>query len=190
MPRLFLSAIAMGALTLSAAVAQTELQEDLGPEELAGLFFAPPESTDATVLVTEDDLQGAGAFVLASRLGRVERALSDCKTLRYQMETLIGASMGSYSVHPEWINRYKSCIVQRNEEVKLIGSAIKAQQSAVIGANEGEAALRAADVMARLTVYQTRMKKAVKEEYKAQQSLISYYNSGGTAQPPENRAKE
>jgi hypothetical protein len=172
-----IASFALGTL-LMAGTAMAQGMEPRGPEEVAAEYFAPPETTDVPRVVTAEGLRGAGAIALATRLGEVQAALAGCKRLRFEMEALIGDTYGSYSVNPGWLNRYQNCLVARNQEQRLIGTAIDERRRQVLEANEGTAALRASDVMARLSVYQIEVKDAVQKEFAAQKEFVRYYNTG------------
>lgn len=124
------------ALLISLAIATVQpvpAGTDEGPESIAALYFAPLESTEAPRVVKSSRLERSGPITLAQSIGKVEEALANCKALRLQMETLIGDDYGSYSVHPDWVEGYKSCLTVRYAEIQEIGDAIDRRQKANSG---------------------------------------------------------
>ena len=158
-----------------------------GMEEAAALYFAPPPTEAAEAAIDVDRLSDAGTVQLAIALGQVEEGLSACQDLRRQMQVLIGDDYGSYSVNPGWLRRYQACVVARSQEVRAMGAAIRARQTALIsriGEAEGEDeetaqdAMRAADLMARLSARQSDVKIEVAREGRRQRAFVEYYNTG------------
>ncbi|MEM9235063.1 MAG: hypothetical protein AAGA69_12595, partial [Pseudomonadota bacterium] len=156
-----LSAMAMTAQPLPAG-------PDEGPEAIAAQYFAPPNSKEAQRVVSDRTLERAGPITLARSIGRVEEALAQCKAMRFQMEALIGDNYGSYSVHPDWLDGYQSCLEVRFEEIGDIKDAIDRRQQALLSGQDAENAVRAADAMARLSVYQLDVRKEIEAEVSAQ----------------------
>lgn len=174
----FPTAIA-GLAMISAAIAEpTPAPTDDGREAVAAHYFAPPDTTAVQSVLDDQALRDAGIVSLARAIGSVEDALASCKTIRYQMTSLIGDNYGSYSVHPDWVEAYRNCLTTRFDETGRLKTAIDARRQALMGSNDGEAALRAADVMARLSVYQIKTRKAVEAEVAAQKAFVAYYNTG------------
>lgn len=159
-----------------------------GLEEASALYFAPPPTEQAEPVLATDRLLDAGTVQLAIALGQVEEGLTACQALRREMQALIGDTYGSYSVNPGWLRRYQSCVVTRAEEVRAVGKAINARQTELIsriGASEavdapegGGDAMRAADLMARLSARQSAVKLAITREGRRQRAFVRYYNTG------------
>ena len=158
-----------------------------GMEEAAALYFAPPPTEAAEAAIDTDRLSDAGTVQLAIALGQVEDGLAACQELRRQMQALIGDDYGSYSVNPGWLRRYQACVVTRAQEARAVGQAIRARQTELIsriGAAEAEDdeaaqdAMRAADLMARLSARQSDVKIAVAREGRRQRAFVRYYNTG------------
>ena len=98
--------------------------------------------------------------------------------MRLEMEALIGERHGSYSVHPDWVAGYQSCLQTRFAEINAIGKAIKTREQALLSGLDAETAVRTADAMARLTVYQMDVKHAVVKEVDNQKTFVKFYNYG------------
>ena len=157
-----------------------------GMEEAAALYFAKPDTEDADAAIDQTRLGDMGTVQLAIALGQVEDGLSACQTLRREMQSLIGDTYGSYSVNPGWLRRYQDCVLTRAEEVRAVGRAIRARQTdliARIGEEEEDEeaaadAMRAADLMARLSARQSDVKLAISREGRMQRAFVRYYNTG------------
>lgn len=155
---------------------------DDGPEAVAAQYFAPPTSTEVERVTSTARLERAGPITLARSIGKVEDALAECRALRQQMETLIGDNYGSYSVHPDWVEGYKNCLETRFAEIKEIKTAIERREKALLSGQDADAAVRAADAMARLTLYQLDVRKAIEAEVSEQKNFVKYYNTGNRAE--------
>ena len=177
---------AAAALTLSSQ--PMPANPDDGPESRAAHYFAPPDSTEAQNVVDTSRLGYAGPITLARSIGLVEDGLGQCVTMRKQMEELIGDTYGSYSVHPDWVDSYQSCLQTRHQEIKEIGTAISKRQKDLMDGKDAEAALRMSDAMARLTVYRGEVKRAIEAEGKRQKDFVAYYNTGN--KPREDMVPE
>ena len=156
-----------------------------GLEEAAALYRAAPPTERAESVVDDAALADAGTVQLAIALGQVEEGVRACRTLRQEMQALIGEDYGSYAVNPGWLRRYQSCILTRADEAQRIGDAIDVRQRELIGrvgAAGDEAssddAMRAADLMARLGARQSAVKLAVAQEGRLQRAFVRYYNTG------------
>ncbi|RFB03962.1 hypothetical protein [Parvularcula marina] len=167
---------------VSAALQPVPAGPDDGPEAIAAQYFAPPSSTKVDRVVTTERLERAGPITLARSIGKVEEALTQCQALRLQMEALIGDNYGSYSVHPGWVDGYKDCLETRFDEIQQVKVAIDRRQQALLSGQNADSAVRAADAMARLSVYQLDVRKAVEAEVSEQKKFIAYYNTGNKPQ--------
>lgn len=177
---------AVAALTLSNQ--PVPASADDGPESRAAHYFAPPDSTEAEHVLDTSRLDYAGPITLARAIGLVEEGLGQCVTMRKQMESLIGDTYGSYSVHPDWVDGYQSCLRARHQEIKEIGNAITKRQKDLMDGKDADAALRMSDAMARLTVYRGEVKRAIEAEGKRQKDFVAYYNTGN--KPHEDMTPE
>lgn len=181
----FLSAIS--AMALSAfSTPQEEERPELALEEISGKYFAPPSALAQAPTVSANDVEDAGIISLAGFLGQVDTALSGCRMMRYEIEALISVEggIGSYAVHPDWLGVYQDCLQLRRAEIALMGGAITAQEAALLAGTEADAAVRGAEAIARLSVYQTQLKLTLNHETRAQRELVNYYNSGGAGEDP------
>lgn len=76
--------------------------DEMGPEALAGHYFAPPAALEAIPLADPATLRGQGAVKLALTLREAETRLEGCTTMRTQMEQLISIIGDGYgAVHPD-----------------------------------------------------------------------------------------
>ena len=184
----------LAALSLAAAPAAAQVQGGVldetpegGLEEAAALYFAPPPDEEPMPAIDLDEARNAGAVALAIALGRVEEGIAACRDLRDEMQQLIGDSYGSYSVNPGWLRTYQNCLLRRGEEADAIDTAIEARQRELIARTaaggeaaeeDSDAALRAADLMARLSARQSTVRRALRREGRMQQAFVRYYNTG------------
>ena len=153
-----------------------------GMEEAAALYAVAPPTEEAGAVVDEASVAEAGTVQLAALLGQVEAGLEACRTLRREMQALIGDEHGSYSVNPGWLRRYQSCVLRRAGETRALGDAIGARQRELIGRigqeEEGGDAMRAADMMARIAARQSEVQRGVAREGRMQRHFVRYYNTG------------
>lgn len=149
-------------------------------EETSGTYFAPPADSGSAPAIETDTLPDAGAFQLAAALNAVDSALSSCVKMREDISTLIMGDKGSYAVHPDWVPKYQACILERNREITSLGRAIHDRKPVLLSGLEGESAYRVTNIIARLEVYQTRLKGEVSTEIAKQKELVSLYNKGGS----------
>ena len=173
-----ISVILAAALSAGMAVQPVPAGPDAGPEAISAHYYGPPTTTEAPRVVAKSLLAKAGPIGLARSIGKVDEALAQCKSMRLQMEALIGDVHGSYTVHPDWVAGYQSCLEVRFDEIKDVREAIDARQQNLLNGEDGEAAMRAADAVARLMVYQIDVRKAVEAELQEQKAFVEFYNFG------------
>ena len=183
----------MTLFVLSALVAQPPAaQSDVPflPEDIAPSLEVPAETPPAEnpyillpgevevdPLFAVEDLAQAGTLTLSAQMRGTEEALNGCSNMRKGMEAaILNAAADEGAVHPEWFNAYSRCIRHRNAELKALGKVLRTRQQSLLEVTEGEDALNAADSMARLSTYHTKLRRAVREEVTAQSALVNLYN--------------
>lgn len=170
-------------LMASMDIAPAPAAPEEGPESVAAHYFAPPTQTDAVALISEPELAAAGPISLSFEMREVEQGLKACTAMRTQMETLLGDKHGSYSVHPDWVEGYQNCLLTRYDEILTLGDTLMTRETELISGQTAEDAVRTADAMAHLKVYQLKIKRAVFKEVKNQKDFVVFYNTGSTPHP-------
>lgn len=149
-------------------------------DEASETYVAPPANAVTAPSFETGTLGDAGAFQLAAALNAVDSSLSSCIKMREDISTLIMGDKGSYAVHPDWVPKYQSCILERDREITALGRAIHDRKPILLSGLEGDSAYRVTNIIARLEVYQTRLKGEVSAEIAKQKDLVSLYNKGGS----------
>ncbi|GGD01284.1 hypothetical protein [Aquisalinus flavus] len=166
---------------------QLDSVDEIVTEEEAVLsrvnYKAPPESETAEPVVEPSQLRYASEIDMNRALSAVEEGLRSCVDLRQQIESRIGETYGSYSVHSGWLRAYNACVLQRHRDIRTVGDAIEARRRDIISGGADEGATTMTGMVDRLIARQSAIKLAISGEMAMVGPLFAYYNTGVRSYP-------
>lgn len=161
---------------------ELESVDEIVTEEEAVLtyvnYMAPPESVEATPILTPSELAYASEINLNRAVSALEEALASCIAMRHELEQRIGPKPGTWTINQEWLRAYNNCVLQRHREARSLETAINTRRAEIIANGEDEGATLLTGLIDRIVTRHSKAKVAIAEEMRMVPKLFSFYRTG------------
>lgn len=141
-------------------------------------YRLPPETTEATPLVTAGELRLATEIDLNKSISALEEALQKCIDMREAIEARIGDIPGSRNVDTGWPVAYNNCILQVHRDGRTISDVLTKRRMQIVASGQDEGATLLTSMIDRLITRHSAIKRRISAEMNLVPLFFAYYNTG------------
>lgn len=141
-------------------------------------YRLPPETTEATPLITAEELRLASEIDLNKAITALDEALQSCIDMREGIEAQIGDIPGSRNVDTGWPVAYNKCVLQVHRDGRTINDVLSKRRMQIVATGQDEGATLLTSMIDRLVTRHSAVKRRISNEMDLVPQFFAYYNTG------------